>query len=262
MKPDDESRVEGAARFRTTQWTIIMLAAQSNTPAGKAALAELYKLYWFPLYTFARRRGHSPHDAQDLTQGFFVDLMERGSLIQVDQLKGKFRSFLLASFQNYLSIEDKRAHCLKRGGAGEFVSLDVKDAEDRYAAEPAECLTPEKLFDAQWAMTLLRQAMTRLREEYIGQGKVSAFDTLKAFVNKDEGKQSPSYEQAAKLLGVRVGSAKTLIHRFRKRYSALVRQEIARTVSDPSEVDEETHALCDALIVSGEGVGNELQRTH
>jgi RNA polymerase sigma-70 factor (ECF subfamily) len=104
-------------------------------------------------------------------------------------------------------------------------------------------------------MTLLRQAMTRLREEYIGQGKASAFDTLKIFVNKDESKESPSYEQAAKLLGVRVGSAKTLIHRFRKRYSALVRQEIARTVSDPSEVDEETHALCDALIVSGGGVG-------
>jgi len=228
-----------------------MLAAQSKTPAGRAALAELYQLYWFPLYAFARRRGHSPHDAQDLTQGFFVNLMERGALSRVDQLRGKFRSFFLTCFQNYLSVEAQRAHCLKRGGTAEFVSLDMKEAEDRYVAEPAACLTPEKLFDAQWAITLLRQAMTRLREEYSKRGKASVFDALKIFVSKDEREGSPSYGQVAQLLGVGMGSAKTLIHRFRKRYSALVRQEIARTVSRPDEIDEEIHALCDALVVSG-----------
>jgi RNA polymerase sigma factor (sigma-70 family) len=253
VKPDDESRTQGA-RFRTTQWTMIMLAAKNKTQAGQAALAELYEIYWFPLYAFARRRGHSPHDAQDLTQGFFMNLMEREALSQVDQLKGKFRSFLLASFQNYLSVEAQRARCLKRGGAGEFISLDMKDAENRYITEPAEYLTPEKRFDAQWAMTLLRQAMTRLHEEYSKRGKASAFDALKPFVNEDESKDSVSYEEVAKLLGVRVGSAKTLVHRFRKRYSAFVRQEIARTVSHPAEVDEEIHALCDALIVSGGAV--------
>jgi RNA polymerase sigma-70 factor (ECF subfamily) len=255
VKPDDESRVEGGARFRTTQWTGVMLAAQGNTPAGEAALAELYQIYWFPLYAFARRRGRSPHNAQDLTQGFFVDLLELRALTQVDQLKGKFRSFLLASFQNYLSVEAQRARCLKRGGAVEFVSLDMTDAEDRYVMEPAEYLTPEKLFDAQWAVTLLRQAMTRLRDEYSRRGKGTVFDALKTFVNQGDSAESPSYEQATKLLGVSLASAKTLIHRFRKQYSAFLREEIARTVSDPAEVDEEIHALCDALIVSGGGLG-------
>jgi DNA-directed RNA polymerase specialized sigma24 family protein len=126
--------MDGAARFHTTRWTIVMLAAQSRTPAGEAALAELYKLYWFSLYAFARRRGRSPDDAQDLTQGFFVDMLERRALIEVDQLKGRFRSFLLASFQNYLSVEAQRARCLKRGGASEFVSLDMEDAENCYLA--------------------------------------------------------------------------------------------------------------------------------
>jgi RNA polymerase sigma factor (sigma-70 family) len=255
VKPDKESRVESEARFRTTQWTLVMLAAESNTPAAESALAELYQIYWFPLYAFARRRGNSPHDAQDLTQNFFMDLIEHKALTKVDRLKGKFRSFLLASFQNYLSVEVHRARCLKRGGTIEFVSLDIKDAEDRYALEPADYLSPEKLFDAQWAITLLRQALARLREEYIRRGKASTFDALKNFVNNDESKDSLSYEQAAKLLGVGVTSAKTLIHRFRKEYSTFVREEITRTVSDPTEVEEETHALCDALILSGGGIG-------
>jgi DNA-directed RNA polymerase specialized sigma24 family protein len=164
VKADDESREGGRARFHTTQWTVIMLAAQSKTPEGEAALAELYELYWFPLYAYARRRGHSPHDAQDLTQGFFVDLMERRALTQGDRLKGKFRSFLLTSFQNYLSVEAQRARCLKRGGATHFVSLDIEDAEDRYVVEPAEYLTSEKLFDARWAMTLLKEVLNRLRQ--------------------------------------------------------------------------------------------------
>jgi RNA polymerase sigma factor (sigma-70 family) len=254
VKSDDESRLEGA-RFHTTQWTVVMHAAQSNTPAAKAALGRLYQIYWFPLYAFARRRGHSPHDAQDLTQGYFLDLMEHKALTHVDQMKGKFRSFLLASFQNYLSVEGQRARSLKRGGTREFVSLDLKDAENRYLLEPAECLTPEKLFDAQWAMTLLCQAMTRLQKEYSKRGKASVFEALKVFVNKDESKDSLSYEQAAKLLGVKLASAKTLIHRFRKQYSAFLREEIARTLSDPTEIDEEIHALCEALILSGGGVG-------
>jgi DNA-directed RNA polymerase specialized sigma24 family protein len=148
VKPNDESRVEGHARFRTTQWTVIMLAAQSKTPEGKAALAELYEIYWLPIYALARRWGHSPHDAQELTQSFFVDFMEREALTHVDQLKGKSRSFLLVSFQNYLSVEARRAGFLKRGGAAEFVSLDTKDAEDRYVVEPAEYLTPENFANA------------------------------------------------------------------------------------------------------------------
>jgi DNA-directed RNA polymerase specialized sigma24 family protein len=254
VKPDENSRSEGAAQFRTTRWTVIMLAAQGKNPAGEAALAELYRLYWSPLYAFARYRGYSPQDAQDLTQGFFVHVIEHQTLTRADPLKGKFRSFLLGSFQKYLSVDAQRARCVKRGGTGEFVSLDMQDAESRLLAQPAKNPTPEKLFDAQWAMTLLGLAMARLREEYTNRGNLPTFEALKSFVDKDDSKTLLSYEQAAKLLGVRASAAKTLIHRFRKRYSAIVRQEIARTVSDPAEVDEEIHALCEALIVSGERV--------
>ena len=229
-----------------------MLAAKSNDPAGKAALAELYQLYWSPLYAFARYRGYSPPDAQDLNQGFFVHLMEHETLARADPLKGKFRSFLIGSFRKYLSVDAQRARCVKRGGAGEFVSLGVQDAERDLLAQPSENVSPEKLFDAQWAMTLLDRAMAMLRDEYTKRGDLSTFDVLKPFVDKGGSEILLSYEHAANLLGIKTGAAKTLVHRFRKRYSAIVRQEIARTVSDPAEVDEEIHALCEALIASGD----------
>jgi RNA polymerase sigma factor (sigma-70 family) len=252
VRLDENSSAEGAAQFRSTRWTIIMLAAQDQNPAGKAALAELYRLYWSPLYAFARYRGYSPEDAQDLTQGFFVHIIEHETLTRADPVKGKFRSFLLGSFRNYLSVDAQRARRAKRGADREFVSLNIQDAEGCLLAQPSENLTPEKLFDAQWAMTLLDRAMARLREEYTKRGDLSTFDVLKVFVDRGESKALPSYEHAGKLLGVRTGAAKTLVHRFRKRYSATVRQEIARSVSDPVEVDEEVHALCEALIVSGD----------
>ena len=207
MKPDDESRVEGHARFRTTQWTVIMLATQSKTPEGKAALAELYEIYWFPIYALARRWGHPPHDAQDLTQSFFVDFMEREALTHVDQLKGKFRSFLLVSFQNDRSVEARRAGCLKRGGAAEFVSLNTKDAEDRYVVEPAEYLTPENFFDARWATTLLTQVLSRLGQAYASEGKSPTFEALKVFLDPINSRSAPSYEEVASRIQVSTGAA-------------------------------------------------------
>jgi RNA polymerase sigma factor (sigma-70 family) len=226
-----------------------MTAAQSREQGGSAALAELCRLYWYPLYAFARRRGHSPEDAEDLTQGFFLHLLEHQALARVDRLKGKFRSFLLASFQNYLSIQAHRARCLKRGGRCEFVTLDLERAESRYLREPAEALTAEKIFDARWAMTLLCRAMTLLGEEYDAQDKTSTFEVLKGFL--DPSKAPPPHEQVADALQVSVGSVKTLVHRVRKRFASIVRQEVGRTVSDPVEVDGEIHALCDALIAAG-----------
>jgi len=226
-----------------------MTAAQSGAQGGSAALAELCRLYWYPLYVFARRRGHSPEDAQDLTQGFFLHLLEHRALARVDRLKGKFRSFLLASFQNFLSIEVHRARCLKRGGSCEFVTLDLERAESRYLLEPADALTAEKIFDARWAMTLLGRAMTLLGEEYAAQDKTSKFEMLKSFL--DLSKAPPPYEQVADALQVSVASVKTLIHRLRKRFSSILREEVGRTVSDPIEVDGEIHALCDALIAAG-----------
>jgi RNA polymerase sigma factor (sigma-70 family) len=205
----------GAASFHTTHWTIVMTAAQTQEEGGPAALAELCRLYWYPLYVFARRRGHSPDDAQDLTQGFFLHMLEHRALARVDRLKGKFRSFLLTLFTNYISIEARRARCLKRGGSREFVTLDLKRAESRYLLEPADALTAEKIFDARWAMTLLDRAMTLLGEEYAAQDKTSTFEMLKAFL--DLSKAPPPYEQAADVLQISVGLVKTLIHRMRKR---------------------------------------------
>src|SRR5712675_808550 len=174
-----------------------MVSAQSQTTGGKAALAELCRIYWYPLYSFVRRRGYSPHDAQDLTQGFFLHLLEHRALTQVDRLKGKFRSFLLASLQNYLSNELARARCLKRGGNEEFVHVDAEDAEERYRLEPVEFLTAEKIFDARWAMTVLGEAMNQLRQEYANERKASTFETLKVFLDPINSIAPPSYEEVA-----------------------------------------------------------------
>jgi RNA polymerase sigma factor (sigma-70 family) len=227
-----------------------MRAAQTQAQGGESALAELCRLYWYPLYIFARRRGHSPEDAQDLTQGFFLHLLEHRALRSVDRLKGKFRSFLLASFQNYLSDMADRARRLKRGGDKEFVHLDTEEAEERYQLEPIESLTAEKIFDARWAMTVLGEALKQLGQEYASAGKTSTFETLRVFLDPDNSLAVPSYEEVANQLKVSTGGVKTLIHRLRRRYTALLREEVGRTVSDPAEIDEEIHALCDALIAS------------
>jgi RNA polymerase sigma factor (sigma-70 family) len=238
-------------RFRTTRWSAVLIAAQSQLPGSQAALSELCRLYWYPLYAFARRRGHTPVDAQDLTQGFFLHLLQHRALKHVEPLKGKFRSFLLASFQNFISDATVRAHALKRGGNLEFVFLDAEDAEERYRHERSDVLTAEKIYDARWAMALLGHALERLRLEYAARNSTSQFDVLQAFVRVgQEGQSTPSYEEVANLLRVTVSAAKTLIHRFRKQYTAILREEIGRTVTDPADIDQEIHALCDALIAA------------
>jgi RNA polymerase sigma factor (sigma-70 family) len=250
VKPDHGPPVEGAASFHTTRWTIVMKAAQSQAQGGQAALADLCRVYWYPLYIFARRRGHSPDDAQDLTQSFFLHLLEHRALGGVDRLKGKFRSFLLASFQNHLSDAADRARRLKRGGGKEFIELDAEEAEERYRHEPVESLTAEKIFDARWAMTVLGEALKKLSDEHAAAGKASTFEALKIFLDPHSSVAPPTYEEVANRLGLGTGGVKTLIHRLRKRYTALLREEVGRTVSDPAEIDEEIHALCDALIAS------------
>ena len=250
MKLEYTATVDGTARFHTTRWSVIIAAAQNETRSGQAALAKLCRVYWYPLFAFARRRGHSPHDAQDLTQGFFLHLLRNRAFTRVDPLKGKFRSFLLASFQNYLSVEAQRARSLKRGGNCEFVFLDMETAESHYQLDPADRLTEQTIFDARCAVTLLGEAMTRLREQYEAQGRTSIFETLKAFVNPSRSQEPLSYEHAANSLGVSLGAVKTLIHRLRKQYSFLVREEIGLTVSNPADLDDEIHALCEALIAA------------
>jgi RNA polymerase sigma factor (sigma-70 family) len=247
VERDHGPPAEGAASFHTTRWTVVMRAVQSQAQGGQSALAELCRIYWYPLYIFARRRGYSPEDAQDLTQGFFLHLLQHRALGGVDRLKGKFRSFLLASFQNHISDAFKRSSRLKRGGDKEFIHLDTEEAEERYRREPVEFLTAEKIFDARWAMTVLGEALRRLREEYATAGKTSTFEALRVFLDPDN---STSYEEVADRLGFSVGGVKALIHRLRKRYTTLLREEVGRTVSDRADIDEEIHALCDALVAS------------
>jgi RNA polymerase sigma factor (sigma-70 family) len=250
MKPDESLPNDGGARFRTTHWSVVLLSAQSQVPGSQTALADLCRLYWYPLYAFVRRRGYNAEDAQDLTQGFFCSLLERKSLRRVAPQRGKFRSFLLASLKNYLSDEFDRERSIKRGGQIEFVTLDFENGEERYQADTIDSLTAEKIFDARWALTLLSEASKRLREEYMLQGKDGTIDILQPFLDPINCQRLPSYEEAAAKLEVSLGGVKTLIHRLRKRYQEILREEVARTLTDPQAVDEEIHALCEALIAS------------
>jgi RNA polymerase sigma factor (sigma-70 family) len=250
VNPEQHSPVGDVGRFHTTRWSAVLLSAQSQAPGSQAALGELCRIYWYPIYAFVRRRGSSAEDAQDLTQGFFLHLLDHRALRQVSPAKGKFRSFLLASLQNYLSDQADSVRCLKRGGNIEFVPLDMKSAEDRYRVSQLDFLTADKIFDAQWAITLLDDAMGRLSEEYAAQEKASMFETLKPFIDPINSKAALSYEQVADTLQVGLGSVKKLIFRLRRRYAGVLREEVARTVSDPAEVDQEIHALCEALIAA------------
>jgi RNA polymerase sigma factor (sigma-70 family) len=227
---------------------VVLLSAQSKAPGSQAALAELCRLYWYPLYAFVRYRGHAPHDAQDLTQSFFLHLLEHKALARVDPLKGKFRSFLVASVQNFLSDDADRGRRKKRGGDREFVRIDA--AEERYRLEPVDYLTAETIFDARWAMTVLKEAMSRLRREYAAGEKTSTLETLEPFLNPIYNRELPSYEEVASELQISLSAVKTLIHRLRKQYTGLLRKEVGRTVSDPGEIDDEIHALCGALVAS------------
>jgi DNA-directed RNA polymerase specialized sigma24 family protein len=243
----------GNGQFHATRWSAALLSAQRRAPGSQAALAELCTIYWYPIYTFIRRRGPSPEDAQDLTQGFFLHLLDHRTLSQVSPVKGKFSSFLLASLQNhlsYLSDEADRARFLKRGGNIKFVPLDMGFAETRYRLGPLDFLTANKVFDARWAMTLPDEAMDLLRKEYAGQGKTFLFETLTPFIDPINSKAALSYERVAETLRVRVGTVKKPIFRLRKRYASVLREEVARTVSDSGEVDEEIHSLCEVLILT------------
>jgi RNA polymerase sigma-70 factor (ECF subfamily) len=234
----------------TTCWSAILLSAQSQAPGSDNAREEVCQLYWYPLYAFIRRRGYNPEDARDLTQGFFLFILGRKALKRATPAKGKFRSFLLGSLKNYLSNVYQHENAIKRGGKIDFVSVDFSDGEDRYSREPTDSLTPEKIFDANWAVTLLAQAIERLKQEYSAQGKGNIFETLRPFLDLSGAAQALSYEVVSERLKVSSAGVKTLIHRFRKRYSEILREAVAQTVTDPSEIDDEIRSLCEALIAS------------
>jgi hypothetical protein len=250
MKRDDDSPAEDAVSLRATHWTIVMEAVRSQVRGGQSALAELCRLYWYPLYVFARLNGLSSEGAIDSIQGFFLHLLKHGAPVGVGGVTRKFRPFLRASLQNYLSNEFDRRRCLEREGNEEFVQLNARDAKERYGLEPVEFLTAEKIFDARWAMIVIGEAMNQLRQHYSNEGKASTFETLKSFLDPVNSVALPSYEAVADQLQISFGEVKTLIQRLRKQYVALLRGEIGRTVCDAAEIDKEIHALCEALVAS------------
>jgi RNA polymerase sigma-70 factor (ECF subfamily) len=205
----------------------------------------LCQVDWYPLYAFVRRRGHSPHDAQDLTQEFLVRLLEKDYLGDVDRAKGRFRSFLLTALKHFLSKEWARAKALKRGGSHRIVSFDGLSAEDRYLREPADDATPERFFEQRWALTLLDRALTRLHEEYDAAGKSALFEQLQGCLTGD--RELLPYVQLAARLDMSEGAVKVAVHRLRQRYRGVLRDEIAQTVADPAEIEDEIRHLFSAL---------------
>jgi len=248
MDQDHSSAVPGHAGFEATRWSVVLKAAQSRAQGGPEALARLCERYWPPLYAFARHRGNGPEDAQDLVQGFFEHVIKSRALGAVDQAKGRFRSFLLASFQNFMAVERRRARTEKRGGRAELVRIDWQDAEGRIAFEPEDRLTAETLYDARWALELLGRATRRLEKEQAALGKAEAFRTLRPFLGDDGVRAGLTYEGAARTLNIGLPALKTLIYRLRRRHTQLLREEVTQTVLNSNDVDAEVHTLCEALV--------------
>jgi DNA-directed RNA polymerase specialized sigma24 family protein len=232
------------SQFATTHWSLVLAARDRAEPGAGDALASLCALYWYPLYAYVRRRGKTADDALDLTQAFFARLLEKDFLAAVDRGKGKFRSFLLAACKHFLANEYDRARARKRGGGRPLLSLDAADAEGRYCNEPADGVTPEKLFERRWALALLQQVMTRLRTDYEAKGKERQFDHLRGFL---VGEKGIGYCKAAVVLGLSEGAVKVAVHRLREKYRELLREEIGRTVGSPEEIDDEVRDLFAAL---------------
>jgi RNA polymerase sigma factor (sigma-70 family) len=233
------------ARFLTTHWSVVLAAGRSDTTRAQGALARLCQTYWYPLYAYVRRRGHSPHDAQDLTQEFFARLLERQTFAYADPNRGRFRSFLLTSLDHFLAHEWQKVHAQKRGGGQQILSLDLAMAEQRYDLEPADMSSPDKLFDKHWAGALLEQVLNQLEAEYQHAGKTEWFATLKLTLTGT--RESQPYVELAARLGTNEAAVKVAVHRLRKRYRQLLRAEIANSLADPEQTEDELRHLFAAL---------------
>ena len=232
-------------RFATTRWTLVLTASRDSTPGSHEALSQLCELYWPPLYGYARRHGYSVEQAQDLTQGFFARFLEKRDVQAADPQRGRFRSFLLTSFKHFLANEYDREHAQKRGGAQLPITLEVETAEARYAAEPPDMLTPEALFERQWALGVIDRVLAKVRADYVKGGKEATFEALKGFLIGE--KEQGGYADIARALGTTEGAIKVTVHRLRRRFRDVLRTEIAATVSDDSEIDDEIRYLIAVL---------------
>jgi len=247
MKPIPGTLQEGGAGFQTTHWTLVMRAreTQSDTSAQKA-LSNFCEAYWPPLYAFLRHRGHASPEAQDLVQGFFAHLLEQNTLSRADREKGKLRTFLLGSFQNFLFNEYDRAHALKRGGAHQIVSINDHLPEAEASMMDTMHLNDSAAYDLVWASNIVKRAWQQLENAFEAEGKTEWLEVLRPFV-AGGGKTPLNQEEAAKKLGVPIATLRTWLSRLRQRYREALRMEVANTVSDPAEVDQELHYLYQIL---------------
>jgi len=229
-----------AAQFATTHWTLVM-ASQGSSPDARQALERLCHLYWPPLYAFVRRRGHRPEEAQDLTQEFFARLLLQHDLARVKPAQGKFRSYLLTALKHFLANEWHAAQTRKRGGGQAPLSWDDETLERQYRLDPGDQATPETLYERRWALSVLEQTLDRLRQEYVEAGKEDLFDGLKVFLSGDK-RLIPQDEIAAQY-GITVNAVRVGVHRMRKRYGQLLREQVAATVGSPAEIEEELRYL-------------------
>jgi len=237
--------VGAASRFHTTRWSVVLAAGHESSPDREEALAALCEAYWHPLYVFARRQGHNATDAQDLTQAFFTRLLERNDFAGLRPERGRFRGFLLASMRHFLANEWDRSKAKKRGGDIRHLSIDFLQGEDRYLAEPADTHTPESAFDREWALALLELVHQKLREKYEKKGQAELFDELKDLLTG--GPPAESYGPLAEDLDMTEGAVRVAVHRLRRRFGELLRAEIAETVADEHEIDNEIRFLFTAL---------------
>jgi DNA-directed RNA polymerase specialized sigma24 family protein len=231
----------GGGHFVTTHWSAVLAAGREDSAAARQALEELCRTYWAPLHAYARRRGYSPDAAADLTQGFFTRLIASRDLAQVDPAKGRFRSFLLASLKHFLANDWDRAQAQVRGGGTVHVPLDPASSNGNAALDPVDTLTPERVFERQWALTLLNMVLDQLQGEYAADGKAALFDALKGSLTGE--RPSAHYARIGIDLGLSEGAVKVAAHRLRARYRERLRQAIARTVASEEEIDEEIRYL-------------------
>ena len=245
--PNDSGSMPASPVFGTTHWSVVLEAGDGSSPQAEAALTRLCQTYWLPVYAFVRKRGHSPEQAQDFTQAFFANFLEKQHVIKADRERGRFRSFLMTSVENFLRNEHDRAQAQKRGGGRQILSLDEQDAEARYLCEPMTETDPAKAFEQRWAATLLNTVLSRLQTEFGDTGRADLFEALQAHLWGDA--DSTPYPELAERFGLTLANVKTTAHRLRQRYRELLREEIAHTVSLPGQIDDEIRHLM--KVVSG-----------
>jgi len=237
--------IERKEWFGTTSWSNLARAQGENEAQSRAALETLCQSYWYPLYVYVRRRGYKAEDAEDLTQAFFFQVLEKNYLGAVDRRKGKFRSFLLAALNHFLSNERDYRQAAKRGGGSKLISLDEQAAEDRYQLEPATDVSPETLFEQRWARTVVDQARHALEQEYREAGKSELFHALQPFLSEVAG--SGDYSEVARALSMSPSAIAVAVHRMRQRFGDVIRGEISRTVARPSDIEPELRHLFEVL---------------